>query len=109
VTAPGIPPLLSTVLEGLIPLHLVQLAELSDRARQRLAVQYADELAAGADRLTAPGNFADRAERSRALTALAGAIAIGATQPGGVTWAGRHWCTQPHAGCPVNPVNASAA
>jgi hypothetical protein len=108
VTTTGIPPALLTAIEGLIPLHLVQLADLTDRARQRLAVQYADELAAGADRLTAPGNFDDRRERAAALTALAGAIAIGALQPGGITWAGRHWCTRPHHGCPVNSVNAAA-
>jgi hypothetical protein len=106
VTATGIPPALLTAIEGLIPLHLVQLADLTDRARQRLAVQYADELAAGADRLTAPGNFDDRRERAAALTALAGAIALGALQPGGITWAGRHWCSSPHVNC-VNERNAA--
>jgi hypothetical protein len=106
---PLIPPLLMTVLDGLIPLHLMRLAQLSEGDRSRLAERYADALAAGADRLTAPGNFDDRAERSEALTALAGALAIGAMQPGGVTWAGRHWCTKPHPNCPANTVDGRSA
>lgn len=100
----NVPPLLHTVLDGLIALSLAEVAALSRDDRQRLACQSADELAAGADRLTAPGNFDDRRERSRALTALARGIAIGAHQPGDVTWAGRHWCTAPHLDCPVNSV-----
>lgn len=102
-----VPPMLLTVLNGLIPLHLARLASLSEGDRKRLAERYADELAAGADRLTAPGNFTDRRERARALTALAGGLAIGAMQPGGVTWAGRHWCARPHPDCPVNKVHAA--
>jgi hypothetical protein len=104
-----IPPLLMAVLDGLIPLHLMRLAELSEGDRRRLAERYADGLAAGADRLTAPGNFDDRGERAEALTALAGGIALGAMQPGGITWAGRHWCTTPHPNCPVNKVNRREA
>lgn len=106
---PLLPPLLMTMLDGLIPLHLMRLSDLSEGDRRRLAERYADDLAAGADRLTAPGNFDDRAERSEALTALAGGLAIGAMQPGGVTWAGRHWCTKPHPDCPVNKVNERKA
>lgn len=94
-----IPSMLLTAIEGLIPLHFARLAALSEGDRKRMAEQYADQLATGADRLTAPGNFEDRRERSQAITALAGAIAVGATQPGGVTWAGRHWCTNPHVNC----------
>lgn len=101
-----IPPLLMTVLDGLIPVQAARIAALSDGDRRRLAEQYADALATGADRLTAPGNFDDRQERAQALTALAGAIAIGASQPGGISWAGRHWCTRPHVNC-VNERSAA--
>lgn len=107
--APLLPPMLLTVLNGLIPLHLARLAGLSEGDRRRLAEQYADGLATGADRLVMPGNFTDRRERSQALTALAGGLAIGAMQPGGITWAGRHWCVTPHPGCPVNTVNEEVA
>jgi hypothetical protein len=91
--------MLLTVLNGLIPVQAARIADLSAGDRRRLAEQYADALATGADRLTAPGNFTDRRERSAALTALAGGIAIGAIQPGGITWAGHHWCTRPHVNC----------
>lgn len=104
-----LPSMLKLALDGLIPLHLMRLADLSEGDRRRLAEQYADGLATGADRLTAPGNFTDRHERGQALNALAGGLAIGATQPGGITWAGHHWCTTPHPGCPVNTVNERSA
>jgi len=97
------------ILDGLIAIRLAEIAALSDDDRQRLAQQAGDELAAGADRLTAPGNFDDRRERARALAALANGIAIGAHQPGGITWAGRHWCNAPHLDCLVNSVNKGAA
>lgn len=103
-----VPPLLVTILDGLIPIHLARITSLSHDDRQHLATRYADDIAAGADRLTAPGNFNDRTERAQALTALAGGLAIGATMPGGITWAGHHWCTQPHDNCPVNPVKGEA-
>lgn len=106
MTAPCLPPMLWTVLDGLIAVQAARIAELSEGDRRRLAEQYADALATGADRLTAPGNFTDRRERAAALTALAGAIAIGAGQPGGITWAEHHWCTRPHVNC-VNERNAA--
>lgn len=31
---------------------------------------------------------------------LARGLAVLACQPGGVTYAGRHWCASPHPGCP---------
>lgn len=34
------------------------------------------------------------------LNAIARGLAIGALQPGGVTWLGLHWCTAPHGACP---------
>ena len=33
------------------------------------------------------------------FNAIACALGLGALLPGGVTWLGRHWCTEPHAGC----------
>lgn len=96
-----LPPLLADLLHGLVPVHLAHLAVCSDHDRHVFAERYADGIASGADRLTAPGNFQDRAERSEALTALAGGLALGAQQLGGVTFAGHHWCTAPHPDCPT--------
>lgn len=92
-------PMLLTVLDGLIPLHLMRVATMSDHEQQRLALVYADQIAAAGDRLTAPGNFADRGDRAVALNALAAGLAIGAAQDGGIAWMGHHWCTQPHVNC----------
>lgn len=95
-----LPPLLADILHGLVPVHLARLAAASGRNRHVFAERYADGIASGADRLTAPGNFDDRRERGEALSALAGGLAAGAMQPGGVTWCGLHWCTAPHPDCP---------
>lgn len=38
--------------------------------------------------------------RGEVLAALAKAIAMGSLLPGGVTFLGRHWCSEPHRGCP---------
>lgn len=95
-----LPPLLADILHGLVPVHLARFAACSGHDRHVLAEQYGDGIASGADRLTAPGNFQDRRERSEALTALAGGLALGAMQPSGITWCGLHWCTRPHPDCP---------
>lgn len=99
------PLLLLDVLGGLVPLHLLRLqhhpGELA-RARSECGT-LADTIAEHGDRLTNHGSFRDRdhrAERSQLLNAMATALALGAIQDGGVTWAGRHWCTQPHPACP---------
>jgi hypothetical protein len=34
------------------------------------------------------------------FNAIAKGLGIGACQPGGVTWLGKHWCTAPHGTCP---------
>lgn len=95
-----VPPLLLDLIEGMLPLQIARIDALSGADRAALAQQAADSLATGADRLTAPGNFTDRRERAEALTALTAAIALGRRQPGGITWAGHHWCTTPHPHCP---------
>lgn len=97
----ALPPLLADILHGLVPVHIARLTAASGHDRHVLAERYADGIATGADRLTAPGNFADRRERSEALTALAGGLALGAMQTGGVTFAGHHWCTTRHPDCPT--------
>ena len=106
---------LITVLGGLVPLHLMRLTrpgELS-RAQSEAAADggLADTIAEAGDRLTAPGNFrkpADREARCQVLNAMATCLALGALQPGGVTWCGAHWCTAQHPDCPNKPTEAAA-
>lgn len=95
------------VLDGLVSLHLMRLGQPGELARAHAEATaqdgLADVIAEAGDRLTAPGNFRDpedRRTRGRLLTAMATCLAIGAMQPGGITWAGHHWCTAPHDECP---------
>lgn len=104
-TPARLPDNLALALDGLIHYRLAQFQARPDELRrvQQEAGDYADTLAECGDRLTAPGNFpgrTDRRARAEALTAAATALALGALQPGGITWAGMHWCTNPHPGCP---------
>lgn len=92
-------------LDGLVPLYLLRFqAQPLELARAHAeADATAGVLAEQGDRLTAPGNFVgadERAKRGQALSAIARALALGALQDGGVTWAGRHWCTAVHPDCP---------
>ena len=92
------------VLEGLVPLYLMRFeAQPLELARAYAeSGPTADILAKSGDRLTAPGNFVgpeERTRRAQALSATARALALGALQPGGVTWSGRHWCTISHPDC----------
>lgn len=95
---------LRTVLEGLVPLHMMRLNRPGEMSRARAEAQdLGDVIAEAGDRLTASGNFrspSDRATRSQVLNAMATCLALGAHQPGGVTWVGAHWCTAPHNECP---------
>jgi hypothetical protein len=99
------PSSLLLILDGLVAVRLVRFAT-HPRAREDAIArrdESGDVIAEAGDRLTAPGNFqdaADRRTRSDLLNAMASALALGAEEPGGVTWCGAHWCTAPHPGCP---------
>jgi len=101
-------PLLLDVLSGLVALRTLTLADPveRDRAQERATAPggWADAISEYGDRILNAAQFrGDRQERGRLLTAMAAALAIGACQPGGVTWSGRHWCTTPHPDCPNRP------
>lgn len=108
-----------TLLDGMVPLAALEIARWSPHRRgqeaQRLAdiIGAADALIGDADAPSRPdmetmppphlwaGEGQHRAYRpGEILSALARGIAIGCDQPGGVTFAGRHWCAAPHEGCP---------
>lgn len=94
-----IPDTFATVLGGLVPLFMMRLARPSEMARAiEAAADLADVLGGSGDRLTAPGNFkspSDHVLRGDALNAAAMTLALGAYQPGGVTWCGMHWDANP--------------
>lgn len=123
-------PLLLDMLDGLVPLHLARIADLGPHRavvdtvevslghlaaemRGRAAADLdgirllppadglAWVLAMAGDRLIAPDEHPkSRRVRGCVLSAAALTLALGARQPDGVTWGGRHWCTTPHPGCP---------
>lgn len=111
--------MLLTVLDGLVPIAQVAVSMWSPCRREREAQAYADiisvasELFNGATPPTAhemkalpPPHLSALDQKSRnyqgreILGALARALALGAAVPGGVSFAGRHWCERPHEGCP---------
>jgi hypothetical protein len=83
--------LLTMALSAAVPLKIADLADYSPDARARLAVGCADAIAAHGDDLQYGG-----ADCVPAFAALARGLAVGAYQPGGITFAGTHWCA---AGC----------
>jgi hypothetical protein len=104
-TLPTDPDALLDTLDGLVPLHLMrfrtQPLELA-RAYEESG-NLADTISESGDRLTNASTFrsaTDRVLRGDVLNAMATALALGALNEGGVTWAGRHWCTEAHADCP---------
>jgi hypothetical protein len=85
------PPALLPALEVSVPLFIAELRGTSHWQRVSLAREDADQIAAHGDALMFRGTKKGQAARS--FNALARGLAIGAYQPGGITFAGRHWCT----------------
>lgn len=111
--------MLLTVLEGMVPLAMLELARyggwrLEEEVRQLAdIVSLADSLVGDADppsrgdmkalpplHLWAGKGAARSYRRGEVLAAVARGLALVALRPGGVTFAGRHWCAAPHEGCP---------
>lgn len=86
-------PALSITLETAVPLHIAELANTSTATKASIARDCADELAARGDVLQFGGRGC-----AQAFNALARGLAAAAYQPGGVTFAGQHWCVN-HSAC----------
>lgn len=119
---------LLTVLDGMVAFASVEVSRWSPHRRSQEAQRLADIIGA-ADALigdaappsrhevaTLPpphlwaGQGQHRAYRpGEILAALARGIALGIELPGGVTFAGRHWCGAPHEGCLSGNVPPAAA
>ncbi|MET8278237.1 hypothetical protein [Micromonospora sp. NPDC005174] len=109
-TDPG--PLLTAALEAAVPLHILNLAQLParvrDSIRQRWAAKGVDEIAHRGDTLQFGSK--KKGEAAQVFNALARALAAAAFQPGGITFAGVHWCTdhQQCADSSANPLDVNA-
>lgn len=112
---------LLAVLDGLVPCAAVEISRWRPERRRQEAQRCADIIGSASElfngavpptpremetmpppHLAAPGEKARSYRRSEILGALARGIALGIELPGGVTFAGRHWCGAPHPGCPSN-------
>ncbi|MER7126668.1 hypothetical protein [Micrococcus luteus] len=84
----------------LVPLWIARVASWPDADRQAAAVAAADLISTGADELRETNPRRRDLPQGTVTSAIARGLALLAYQPGGVTWAGSHWCTTPHEGCP---------
>jgi len=91
----GFPAALLIGLQAAVPLHILDSWHLSDEERQAAANEHATVVACHGDDLIYGGR-----QCAPSFNALARGLALLAHQPGGVDFAGQHWCTQPHDGCP---------
>lgn len=80
---------LAISLEAAVPLHLMEVRELPFEARHKLAMEASDAIASRGDVLMYGGKKGAAAE---VFNQLARGLAVLACQPGGVTFAGMHWC-----------------
>lgn len=105
--------LLAEVLALAVPLEMARLARIPDQRRPEvlhtLTTRAATALSSHGDALMWPVNGRPRRRRSgvvldpdpgtpQVFAALASGLAAAAYAPGGVTWHGRHWCTD-HTRC----------
>jgi hypothetical protein len=91
LSAGGAP--LAACLEAAVPLWIAVTAALGADRQALMAAESARVL----DAATWPGGGELPAP---VASHLARTVAIAAAAPSGVTFAGRHWCTAPHGGCP---------
>lgn len=78
-----------------VPLHIDDLRDATPQQRQRLAREAAQVIASQGDVLMFGGR---KGAAANAFNHLARGLAAAAYQPGGVDFAGQHWCTD-HAPC----------
>lgn len=87
--------LLLSTLAVAVPMHIARMRDWSTERRAAAAQVDADVIASHGDDLLFGGRHT-----AAAFNSLARALALLADRPGGVGFAGQHWCTHPHAGCP---------
>lgn len=88
--------LMTATLQVAVPLWIEQLRPLTPEQRLARAGELADIVAEHGDIILYRGS--KKGETAKAFNALAEGLAIGAYQPGGVTFMGEHFCTD-HALC----------
>jgi hypothetical protein len=100
-----VPPALLPMLDMAVPLRVHDLRYWSWAARRELASAAVDEIASRGDVLLFRGGR--KGESARVFIALVDALAVLALQPGGVTFADRHWEGRPSAIAAGGPLTAA--
>lgn len=96
MAAPG-HPTLPIALEAAVPLHIMKIRDWPYERRVRYAEGASDAIAGQGDVLMYGGR---RGEAAAVFNHTARGLAVLACQPGGVRFAGVHWCAWPHPRCP---------
>lgn len=97
----------TTLIETLafaVPLWIWQLRDRTPEQRAAIGRRCAQEVASHGDTLMFGGK---RDEPAKVFNALAEGLAAAAYQPGGVDFAGKHWCVD-HEACQVAEAEAAA-
>ena len=89
--------LLLATLDASVPLHIMKIRNWPFWVRKDYAQGALDAIASAGDTLMYGGK---RGEAAEVFNHLARGLAVLACAPGGVTFAGIHWCAFPHPRCP---------
>jgi hypothetical protein len=92
---------LLVTLELAVPLRIAEIHERNTKVR--IWEKPAEDLIAFRSDILLYGG-GKPGETAAVFNQLVRGLATAAFSPGGVTFAGLHWCTEPHAGCPTRPV-----
>ncbi|GAA3417666.1 hypothetical protein [Streptosporangium vulgare] len=87
-------------MEVMVPMSIAEIADWPEEDRHAAAAAAVDVISSGADQIAEHNPRKRELPRGRVTATIARSLAVLAYQPGGVTWAGGHWCTAPHEGCP---------
>lgn len=93
--------LLRIGMDLMVPLWITKVARWSMEERQAAANAAADLISCGADQMRENNPRKRDIPRGAVTNSIAQGLAMLAYGPGGVDWAGSHWCTEPHPGCPL--------
>ncbi len=88
-------------MEVMVPMWIREVAGWPPEDRQAAAAAAAELISCGADQLKETNPRKRGLPRGTVTSAIARGLAVLAHLPGGVTWAGGHWCTAAHEGCPT--------
>lgn len=94
---PGAHPMLDALLAA-VPLEITAQRDWPAEVRAEFAHGHADALQQGADAAQFGGSAGEQRAGAAYFASLARVLAAMAYQPGGVTFSGRHWCTD-HQAC----------